>query len=344
MLEDHTIDPRLLNALSAGADILCVSHVAPDGDAVGSLLGMGWILRQLGKQPVLALQDPVPVEHRILPGASDIITADSAQFKAAVRQHRFDVIVCLDASSSDRMGSTYNPAVHEKSTLVVIDHHITNTRFGDIDWVAPDCAATCQMLVYLADALQIPLEGELAECLLTGLVTDTLAFRTSNTTSDVLGAAMRLMQGGADLSAVTQRTVNRRPYSVIKLWGMALSDVHLEEGVIWSAVTLQDAKQAGANDISLSGFLVTADEADISAVFTEKCGSEGVPVFECSFRAKPGFDVSAVAFSLGGGGHPAASGCTVPGPLPDVIDRVIPALKTARCSRIGINGAKPASV
>ncbi len=197
------IDPALLQALSEGRDILCVSHISPDGDAVGSLLGMGRLLRRLGKQPVLALQDPVPAEHRVLPGAADIITQQSPDFEIAVRQRRFDLIVCVDSSSPDRMGAVYNAPVHDAATLLVIDHHVTNTRFGAINWVAPECAAACQMLVYLADALEVPLEGELAECLLTGIVTDTLCFRTDSTTPDVLSAAMRLMQGSADLSTIT---------------------------------------------------------------------------------------------------------------------------------------------
>lgn len=341
MTESYAIEPALLDALKTGADILCVSHVAPDGDAIGSLLGMGWILRGLGKTPVLALQDAVPVEHRVLPGAGDIITAGSAHFETAVRRQRFDLIVCLDASSPDRMGTTHNPPFHEQATLAVIDHHITNTRFGHINWVETGCAATCQMLVYLADALGVPLEGELAECLLTGMVTDTLGFRTSNTTSRVLDAAVCLMQGGADLATITQRTVNRRPFSVIKLWGQVLPDVQLEDGVIWTSVTLADLERTGSDEseISLSSFLVTADEADISAVFTEKLDGNGTPAVECSFRAKPGFDVSQVAFALGGGGHPAASGCTVPGPLQDAIASVVPALKAARRDRIRHDGA-----
>src|SRR5690606_26013261 len=108
----------------------------------------------------------------------------------------FDLVICLDSSSPDRMGSAYNPAVHAAAPLLVIDHHITNTRFGDINWVAPETAATCQMVAYLADALEVPLDGELAPCLLTGLVTDTLCFRTSNTDAEVLETAMRLMRGG----------------------------------------------------------------------------------------------------------------------------------------------------
>lgn len=339
------IDPAVLHAIFQGRDILCVSHVAPDGDALGSLLGMGWLLRRLGKEPALALQDPVPVEHRVLPGAGDILTGEMPEFESAVRQRHFDLIICLDSSSPDRMGTAYHAPVHETATLVVIDHHVTNTGFGRINWVDPASAAVCQMLTRLAEAIGVTLDGELAECLLTGIVTDTLCFRTSNTTPAVLGAAMRLMEGGANLATITARTVNRRPFSVMRLWGHALAEVRLEDGVIWAAVNRNDLEAVGngVEDISLSSFLVTADEADISAVFMEKAGAAGEPAVECSFRAKPGFDVSRLAYELGGGGHPAASGCTVPGNLSDVIAKVTLAMKAARRSQAE-NGADSGGV
>ncbi len=326
------IDATLLSTLNNNQHILCISHVSPDGDAIGSLVGMGWLLRALGKDPTLVLQDEPPSEHLALPGADTIITAQSTEFASVVTNRAFDLVVCLDASSRDRMGAAYNPAVHGKAPLIVIDHHITNTNFGDINWVAPTCAATCQMLAQLAGALGVPLEGPLAECLLTGIVTDTLCFRTSNTNADVLEVAMRLMRGGADLARITERTVNRQPFSLVKLWSLVLPSVQLEEGVIWAEIQRTQFQAAGhpPSDVNLSSFLVKADEADISAVFAEKEDQEGVAAIECSFRAKPGFDVSQVAFSFGGGGHPPASGCTISGTLSQVITQVIPALKAAR--------------
>jgi len=330
------IPPDLISAIREGNEILCVSHVNPDGDAVGSLLGLGWLLRALGKRPTLALQDPVPDEHRILPGVNDIVTAQSPDFAATVRNRPFDLMVCVDASSADRMGTTYNPGVHVAARLVVIDHHVTNTHFGAINWVDPRCAATSQMLVYLADALDVALDGALAECLLTGIVTDTLGFRTGNTTPEVLETATRLMRGCADLAVITGRTLNRRPFSLIKLWGMVLPNVRLEDGVIWVTISQADFASTGHdhNDIGLSSFLVTADEADISAVFTEVAHHDGHPAVECSFRAKAGFDVSSVAFTLGGGGHPAASGCTLPGTLAEVEAQVVPLLMQTRRQRL----------
>jgi phosphoesterase RecJ-like protein len=328
----RTIEPAVLNALAGADQILCISHVNPDGDAIGSLLGLGWLLRYLGKQPTLALQDPTPYEHQALPGADAIITAQHANYRSDVQERAFDLVISVDGSSPDRMGNAYNSMVHGEVPLLVIDHHVTNSFFGDINWVEPGCAATCQMLAYLADALDVPLEGELAECLLTGLVTDTLCFRTSNTTVAVLEVAQRLMQGGASLMTITQRTVNRQPFAMIKLWSLILPTVQLEDGVIWAAADQSVFDQAGlpVGDTGLSSYLVTADEADMSAVFVQKPDRAGLTSVECSFRAKPGYNVAQLALSLGGGGHPPASGCTVLGTLQEVVPHVVGLMKAAR--------------
>jgi phosphoesterase RecJ-like protein len=111
--------------------------------------------------------------------------------------------------------------------------------------------------------------------------------------------------------------------------------------VIWATADEALFAQAGAamNDIGLSSYLVTADEADISALLIEKRGEQGLPEVECSFRAKPGFDVAQLAFALGGGGHPPASGCTLPGTLAEVTPRVIPALIAARREQVAAQAA-----
>src|SRR5690606_16203273 len=132
-------------------------------------------------------------------------------------------------------------------------------------------------------------------------------------------------------SLITERTVNRKPFSLIRVWSMVLPSVRLDEGVIWATVSREQLATAEhpTNDINLASFLVTADEADISAVFTEKAVTNG-PAVECSFRAKPGFDVSGVAFALGGGGHPQASGCTIAGTVAEAVERALPLLHEAR--------------
>lgn len=324
------IESAIRSAILPAERILCVSHVSPDGDAIGSLLGMGWILGHLNKQPTLALADKPSADFAYIPGFDQIVGASAVA-------DTYDLIICLDASSADRMGSVYRPALHSQTPLLVIDHHITNTNFGTLNWVAPGCAAVCQMLVYLADALGAPIEGGLAVALLTGLITDTLGLRTSNTDAHVLQAAMRLTEGGATIHEIVARTIQSRSFAGMRLWGAILSEAKLQERVIWATISQAQRKRAGAQEKEgegLAGFLVSAKEADIGATFTERFNSAGERVVECSFRAKPGFDVSQVALSLGGGGHPPAAGCTLAGPLEDVAVQVSNALKDARRSQL----------
>lgn len=318
------IKASLLVGLHQATDILCVSHVAPDGDAVGSLLGMGWILQELQKKPVLALEDEVPDHLREVPGSETIVHSDH------IVSH-YDLIICLDASSKDRMGSIYQPQHHDTIPLYVIDHHVTNTHFGTINWVDPTCAATCQMLVELADTLNIVLDGPLAQCLLTGLVTDTLCFRTSNTDAAVLATASRLIEGGAKLATITEQILNRRPYSILQLCGSALSNAQLEDGVIWATISQKQMNAVGnpTADLQLSSTLLTAAEASISASFRETKDDAGSPAVICSFRARPGYNVADIALELGGGGHPCAAGCQVAGTLEEVSKRIVALLKIA---------------
>jgi phosphoesterase RecJ-like protein len=322
---NYPIPDDLIAALHTAHHILCVSHVNADGDAYGSVLGMTHLLHRLGKHVTAAMPDPVIPDFGFLPGAGAIIGPE------AVAAH-YDLIVCLDMSSPDRMGAVFDPTRHGAIPLVVIDHHSTNTRFGVANWVEASCAATSQMLVMLANALDIPLDEPLAMCLLTGIVTDTLCFRTSNTTPDVLEAAMCLQRAGANLSEVVRKTLNRLPFSTLPLWSAVLAGARLEAGVTWVTVSQAQLRAAGHtdDDSRLNSVLASVNEADMSAVFTEKCDAQGAAVVECSFRAKPGFAVDELAFQLGGGGHAPASGCTLPGPLDTVTGHVVPLMIAAR--------------
>jgi len=322
---NYAVPIGLIDLIRQSRHILVASHLNPDGDAYGSLLGMTHMLRMLGKDAVPAMHDPLQPDFAFLPGAGDI---------RAPRQvgADYDLIVTLDASSIDRLGDVYHEGKHAGIPLAVIDHHSTNTYYGTVNWVEGGCAATCQMLAYLAGALGLALTPALAECLLTGLITDTLCFRTSNTTPAVLETAMHLQEAGANLAAIVQRTLNRMPFSTLKLWGLVLPDVHLEDGVLWATVSREQISAAGQpnGETKLNSIFSTIIEADISAVLTEKIGKSGRSAVECSFRAKPGFAVGELALSFGGGGHPPASGCTVAGSLAEVVALVVPALKEAR--------------
>lgn len=308
-------------ALLRGAPrVLAISHIAPDGDAIGSLLGFGWILQRAGiggQALVLACADPVPDQYQWLPGADTIV--------AAPRELPWDVVVGLDASDPQRLGAPFRSAARGNTPVVVLDHHVTNLGFGTLNCVDTAAVATSQMVVGLADELGVALDRNVATCLLTGIVTDTLGFRTNNVTPAVMAVAMRLMQAGASLSEVTERTLNHKPLATLRLWGLALADVRLQDRVAWARTTQAMRDQVAAPRIGDGGLvsqLINAPEAVVAAVFSET--PEGR--VEIGFRSKAGHDVSKVALSLGGGGHPQASGCTIDGPIEAAEARVVPML------------------
>lgn len=295
---------ELAEQLAQASSVLVVSHISPDGDAIGSACAMGAIVEYLGRPVVMGIADTLPELFRFLPC-----------FPRLVRQTTgpFDLVIAVDASDERRLGDLYTQhAGHAR--VINIDHHATNLRFGAINWIDTSAAATSEMLFQLTVALAVPLTADLATYLLTGIVTDTRGFRTSSTTAATLAAASVLVNHGAALHQIMDITLERRSLAGLRLWGEALRRAQRHGRVVWSQITAADRARCGvgenSGDTGLSGFMATANEADLAVLFTERNGS-----VEVSMRASPGFDVAEAALALGGGGHSQAAGCTVPGPL-----------------------------
>lgn len=304
--------------LRRAQSILAITHMQPDGDAIGSLLAFTHAMRALGKQVTPTCQDKPQARFEFLNGVHD------------VKQNageKYDLIVALDSSDLLRLGNIFMPALHANLPMVVFDHHITNTQYGTVNVVEPGMASTCEVVYRLLNRLGIALNNDISAALLTGIITDTLAFRTSNTTPDTLATAMECMRVGASLTEITRRALVMRPYESLKLLGAGLSAAHLDERIVYASITRKLRKEIGnreeRGDGGLVGQLITANEADVAVVFVEL--SDGN--IEIGFRAAPGFDISQVAVEFGGGGHPAAAGCTIPGPMRDAVNRVIQRLK-----------------
>lgn len=304
-------------ALEQARRVAVATHITPDADAISSLIGLTQILRRLGKEAEPFCDDELPPRLRAIPHAEEISRAARGSF---------DLLVSLDASDPARLGRAF--AEVREAPLLNIDHHITNTGFGTVNWVDPSAVATAEMVLWLADDLGVSLDWELASILLAGIVGDTMGLRTPNVTPQVLREVTRLVEAGASLPALVDVLFNRRSFAAIRLFGQALAGVRLEDGVIWTVVTREMRQTLGlgqANDLSLSSFLISAEEARIAAVFTERDDGK----VEVSMRARPGYDVARVALAFGGGGHPPAAGCLVPGPLEEVIPPILSALKAA---------------
>ena len=296
---------------------LLACHVAPDGDAIGSLTGLGQALRRMGQDPVTTCADPVPPHLTFIPGAASVVQEVRAPF---------DLVISLDCSGLDRLGHFTRMPAFAGTPLINIDHHVTNTSFGDVNLVDDRAASTAGIVLRLLEHMDVPLDVELATSLLTGIVTDTRGFRTSNVTLRVMKAALRLMEVGASLPDITQRALERRHIAAIRLWGAALSLLQVDDRVIWTTIPLamrHAVGYSGNGDAGLVSFLVGTSGVDAAIVFVER-DDERV---EVGLRAVSGFDVAQVALQFGGGGHALAAGCTLPGFLEEVQERVLATLQ-----------------
>ena len=321
--------------------VMVITHVSPDGDAIGSILGLGWALRWLGKEYTLACANPVPRRFTYLPGSEAIVTGpepvlsgsteastvSSAEPLAEVPAEvgEYDLVISLDCGDLERMGAAYDESL-AGLPLINIDHHVTNTHFGTINWIDTGAASAAEIVLDLVESLRVPLDPDIALCLLNGIVTDTRGFRIPNTPLRTMRAALKLMEAGAQLPEVTDHVFNRRPFSDICLWAKALNSLQLDGRIIWSQITRAMRQECAFSEnggAGLVNFLSTTDEADVAIVFVEQDdGRIGVEM-----RSVPGVDVSAVARDLGGGGHPQAAGCTLDSNLNEAREKVLTAVK-----------------
>ena len=303
------------DAIAQAQSILVVSHIAPDGDAVGSLLGIAEPLRAAGKDVTAVIDEGVPPELAFVPRSEMILPAISAG--------SFDLMITLDSSDLERIGVAGAYGMAHSKRVINLDHHPTNTRYGDIHVIVPRAVAAVEIVFDFLEFLGWELSAATAYALLTGLVTDTQGFRISATNSRTLEIAQTLMSMGAPLSQIMAQTLNCRPFAEVELWKHVLPSVQLDRGLIYASIAQSDIRQVGLErmgDGGLVSYLVNVDQAKVSIVFKEVAGKK----VEVGFRAKPGYDVATLALQLGGGGHTLASGCTVEGSLQQVQEKVVP--------------------
>jgi len=294
--------------------ILLTSHIRPDGDAVGSLLGMGLALEQAGKTVQMVLEDGVPKTFRHLAGSEQI---------SKQAEGNFDAVIVLDCSDPDRTGEVLTASMQPD---VNIDHHITNNNFARINLVDHQAVATAEILATLLPALGLEITPAVASVLLTGLLTDTIGFRTANMRPQALRTAATLMEMGADLPMLYEKALNTRTFEAVRYWGAGLNTLQRHDRMVWATLTLQ-ARQAfnypGFDDADLINILTTIQDADIALTFIEQ-PKQRVKV---SWRARPGYDVARVATQFGGGGHKPAAGATIDGELAEVQSAVLQATR-----------------
>ena len=302
-------------ALDTAERILVISHAAPDGDAISSLIATGLALQHLEKKYSLVNDDGLPERFCYLPLATKIMRTPEST-------GGYDLIIALDAGSPRRLGKAYLDLPKPLPPILNIDHHITNTLFGEVNLVVPEANATVEILFHLFPALGVKITPDLATCLLSGLVTDTLGFRTAGVTASTLRTASDLVDAGADLFTVTTKALNLKPLSALLMWQKGLNNIQIEDGVIWTSISNKERLDTGHEDLSsfgLGNMMAEVYEATMSAVLLELPDGR----VKVGFRCRPPYSVSELAMGLGGGGHHLAAGCTLEGSLEKVETLII---------------------
>lgn len=291
--------------IARAQSIYIVTHISPDGDAIGSTTGLYWALAALGKSCTMACASPVPASLLFIPG-SDRFTSRPPDAP--------DLIISLDSSDHYRLGSAYSLSAFSAAPVINIDHHVTNTGFGLLNVVEPQAAATGEIIFDLVRGLGVPLDETIATCLLTAIITDTIGFRTINTTPKTIHVAAALVEAGGPLAKIVQAVFDTRPLAVTRLWGEVLTTFRLEDGVAWAAISRSMLQRYGVQEDDVKGlvnFLRSTEGVQVAVLLMETPED----AVKCEFRSNGLVDVSQVATALGGGGHRAAAGCTLAGPL-----------------------------
>ncbi|NTV37320.1 MAG: hypothetical protein HGA53_10235 [Anaerolineaceae bacterium] len=311
-MSKEAINQQIREMIANANRIVVVSHIRPDGDAVGSLLGLGNALIEAGKEVQLILQDGVPGSFRHLPSSDKVTRRITSEY---------DLAIVVDCSDMIRTGGVLG----ERQPDINIDHHITNLNFATINCVYPEAVATSVILANNLSDWGFKITPAVAKPLLTGLVSDTLGFRTANVTPGDLRVAANLMEDGAtNLSDLYQRALNRRSFEGIRYWGQGLSKIQRQGKLVYTVLSISDRASAGYNgndDADLINVIQNVEDSDIAMILVEQHGGK----VKISWRAQPGIDVSALALSFGGGGHPAAAGCEISGNLEEVQAKVLKA-------------------
>jgi phosphoesterase RecJ-like protein len=295
--------------------VLVASHIRPDGDAIGSLLGLGLGLIESGKSVKMVLMDGVPASFGHLEG-SELIVKDPGG--------EYDTFITVDCADFKRVGKAFGNIGQPD---INIDHHKTNEKFGKLNLIEPEEVATSAILANHMPAWGLQISKPVADALLTGIITDTLGFRTANTNPSALRLCAMLMETGSNMPDLYMRSLVHKSFPAARYWGAGLSSLEQDNGIVWGTLTLDDRRRAGYggnDDADLINLISAIDGNKIGMIFVEQSDKH----VKISWRAlEEGIDVSPIAKQFGGGGHAAAAGADVPGNLTDVQPMVLKATK-----------------
>lgn len=302
---------------------LIVTHVNPDGDAIGSLLGLHVALAEMGKHSRPVSREKLPEIYDFLPRFSEVLT-DTRLVNVPPKW-----IVSLDVASEERIAGDI-ARFRDKAAVINIDHHLTNPGFGDLNFIVPGATSTAELVHQVLKAAGYKLSADAGKCLYTGLVTDTGCFRFAGVTSQTLLLGAEMLSPGFDSFEVTRHLYEEFPLRRLQLERLVLERIEVLLGgrLILSTLYQDDFQRLGAQmyeSENLVNRLRECQGVEVGVLITQMPDE----TIRISFRSKGDIDVSSVAQSIGGGGHRRAAGAKSTLPLPELKEKIIQAIATA---------------
>ncbi len=303
--------------------IALIAHENPDGDCIGSALGLAHILHEVGKTCVPACADAAPRMLAFLPGIE--------MLRDTLDDEDFDLVIALDAGELARFGSLYEKhrAFLDSATILNIDHHISSSGCGRVNIIDPIAAATAELLVLFQQQAGLPLNRDAALCLLAGLITDTHSFQYTNTTARTMEVAAALLRAGAVPETVVKPAYRTRSLALMRFQAIVIDNARTSCNgrLIWSQATAATLAASGAQaemDDNFAGMLRDIEGVQIAAFFKSY---DEPAITRLSLRCAAPYSAAAICQRFGGGGHERAAGATLHMPIEEATAVVVATLE-----------------
>ncbi len=294
----------VINEISSSKLIGITYHTSPDGDALGSALALSKALNKICKRNYIISKEKIPRDFSYL-NADHIINGEEVTIK-----ENTDCLIALDCGNTERLSGDFQ--FHSRNFKIInVDHHLSNDRYGDINYVNTDAAATAEIIYDIIKEFEIEIDEDIAKCIYTSLITDTGSFRHSGTSSKTHNIAGELIDIGIDFSAIHREVFDNKPLEKLKLYGKVFDTIEMfyNRKVCFMTITESILDELAIEDSDTSdviSFGTQIDTVEVVALFKEN--KEGTKI---SIRSKNNVDVRKVAEAFGGGGHTKASGCFI---------------------------------
>ena len=305
----------ILEKIKQADTIAIMAHETPDGDAIGSCLAMNAALKKLGKRPDVIIRE-VPKVFDFMPGRDEI--------KKDTNVEKYDLAISLDCADLKRVdGSEYFENAKE---TIVIDHHGTNTMFGDINFVNPASPACCQILIGMFQYFNIEIDKELGTCILTGIITDTGGFKYAGVTPETFEFTAELLEKGVNVAKIYKKVMDTKTKAYFELMKKITNRMEfLYDGKIaFTYLNNEDMKEANAEPGDHEGLVNIGRDiegVEVSIFIRQKEDEENT--YKISMRSNEYVNVSDICMTFGGGGHERAAGASIEGTVEEIKEKIV---------------------